>query len=116
MMAFWRRKRGKYIDLADYEVEEPEIAEAERAVYVVELGDPDQLRKVKELIEREYVVVFDLTPMMENEFGIKKVASELAEAAKDYGGDAAFIDPGRMIMYVPRGMRIRRQRIRLAAE
>ncbi len=101
----------RYIDLGELTFE----GEGEEGEYtMVKVAEIYRYEDVPKLLNEVYdgnVLIIDYSPISNDQVALKKVVEELKMVARDTGGDVAGIGKN-LLMIVPYGMKISRQKIK----
>lgn len=116
-----RPRSGKSIGTSDY-IDLGEIAEQggfaeEAASTLVKVGEVHKFEDLQAYTSYVYegnMLILDFGPVMQDEFQLKRITSELRKLAADVGGDIAGIGD-HTILVTPTGIRVDRKKIRAAA-
>ena len=109
-----RSDEREYVDIDLGQFEEVSADLSEIVVRMAELKDLDVLAGIKREVLGGNLVLVDISFMRRDEEMIEEAISELKETAEEVSGDIAGIGED-LILIVPQGMRIDRDRI-LGAE
>ncbi|MCD6461626.1 MAG: cell division protein SepF [Thermoplasmata archaeon] len=102
----------RYIDLGELVFEEESMAEGDISwVKVAEIYRYEDLPKLTNEVYEGNVIIIDYSAISNDQMTLKKVIEELKMVAKDTGGDVAGVGKN-LLMIVPFGMRILREKIK----
>lgn len=100
-----------YIDLSDMTFEGEDAGDAQMLVKVGEIYRYEDLSNLTSNVYNGNIVLIDITSIANDDLTLKRVTSELRNAARDLNGDVAGVGKN-LLMLTPSGVRIDRNKIR----
>jgi SepF-like predicted cell division protein (DUF552 family) len=100
-----------YIDLSDMTFEGEDVGDAQMLVKVGEIYRYEDLSNLTSNAYNGNIVLIDITSIANDDLTLKRVTSELRNAARDLNGDVAGVGKN-LLMLTPSGVRIDRNKIR----
>jgi uncharacterized protein len=111
-----RRAENDYIDLAEYTQENGAHTDSASAyVRVAEISRLEDVRAFSDFIYKGNILILDFSGIADNEVLLRRVTTELKTVATDCGGDIAGFGKN-MLIVTPTGIKVERQKLRVAAQ
>lgn len=103
---------NQHVDLTEWSGDAPQDPEsADTVVRVAEINRYEDLRDYQGYVYDGDILVLDIAPIEDNELVLKRVTTDLKEAAADVGGDVAGIGDN-LLMVTPGGTQVARKKLR----